>query len=385
MNKCKQNRLGRTNLYCGEIGLGCEGFTKLDQVTANKIINEALDLGINFIDLYASNPLTRKTIGNALASRRKEMIIQGHLCTIWEDGQYERTRDINKTKESFKALLKDLNTDYIDIGMIHYIDEESDFNEVFNGLIIEYAKSLKEQGIIKHIGISSHNPLVGIKAVESGIIDVIMFSVNPCYDLLPASEDCDILWDKKSYDKKLKNFDPDRLKFYELCEKSDTAISVMKAFAGGDLLSDEMSPYGKAMTVSQCINYCITRPGVKVVLCGFHTYDEFKKDLEYIYATDLEKDFSSILNNAKNIKFTEHCVYCGHCAPCTKKIDIATVNKYLDLCIAQGEVPETIKNHYALLDVKASSCIECGLCETRCPFGVKIINKMKEAKNLLEK
>ena len=90
------------------------------------------------------------------------------------------------------------------------------------------------------------------------------------------------------------------------------------------------------------------------------------------------------MNNAKNIKFTEHCVYCGHCAPCTKKIDIATVNKYLDLCLAQGEVPETIKNHYALLDVKASSCIECGLCETRCPFGVKIINKMQQAKKLLE-
>ena len=64
--------------------------------------------------------------------------------------------------------------------------------------------------------------------------------------------------------------------------------------------------------------------------------------------------------------------------------DIATVNKYLDLCVAQGEVPETIKNHYALLYVKASSCIECGLCETRCPFGVKIINKMQQAKKLLE-
>ena len=384
MKRCKQRKLGRTNLYCGEIGLGCEGFTKLDQSTADKIINESLDLGINFIDLYASNPTTRKTIGKALSTRRNEMIIQGHLCTIWVDGQYERTRDINKTKESFELLLKDLNTDYIDIGMIHYIDEESDFNEIFNGPIIEYAKTLKEQGIIKHIGISSHNPLVGIKAVQTGLVDVIMFSVNPCYDLLPASEDCDILWDKESYSKELNNFDQNRLRFYELCEKEDIAISVMKAFAGGDLLSDEMSPYKKAMTPSQCINYCITRPGVQVVLCGFHTYDEFKKDIEYIYATDLDKDFSSILNNAKNIKFTEHCVYCGHCAPCTKKIDIATVNKYLDLCLAQGEVPETIKNHYALLDVKASSCIECGLCETRCPFGVKIINKMQQAKKLLE-
>ena len=384
MKKCKQIRLGRTNIYCGELGLGCEGFTKLDQMMSTKIINEALDLGMNFIDLYSSNPVTRKNIGNALASRRKEMIIQGHLCTIWSDGQYERTRDIEKTKESFEALLKDLNTDYIDIGMIHYIDEEKDFDEVFNGEIIEYAKCLKEKGIIKHIGISSHNPVVASKAAKTGLIDVIMFSVNPCYDLLPASEDCDVLWDSNSYNKELINFDPERMKFYELCEKEDIAITVMKAFAGGDLLSDEMSPYKKAMTISQCVNYCLTRPGVKVVLAGFHTYEEFKKDVEYIYASGEELDFSSILNNATNIKFSEHCVYCGHCAPCTVKIDIATVNKYLDLCLAQKEVPETIKNHYALLDIKASSCIECGLCETRCPFDVKIIEKMKQAKELLE-
>lgn len=86
MKTCKQRKLGRTNLYCGEIGLGCEGFTKLDQSTADKIINESLDLGINFIDLYASNPATRKIIGKALSTRRNEMIIQGHLCTIWVDG-----------------------------------------------------------------------------------------------------------------------------------------------------------------------------------------------------------------------------------------------------------------------------------------------------------
>ena len=58
-----------------------------------------------------------------------------------------------------------------------------------------------------------------------------------------------------------------------------------------------------------------------------------EKDVEYIYASGEELDFSSILNNATNIKFSEHCVYCGHCAPCIVKIDIATVNKYLDLCL----------------------------------------------------
>ena len=54
---------------------------------------------------------------------------------------------------------------------------------------------------------SSHNPEAAIAAVKSGLIDVLMFSVNPCYDLLPGTEDCDDLWDDKNYEKPLVNMD----------------------------------------------------------------------------------------------------------------------------------------------------------------------------------
>ena len=52
------------------------------------------------------------------------------------------------------------HTDYLDIGMIHYVDSEEDFHEVFNGPIIRLALRLKEEGKIRHIGLSSHNPIV---------------------------------------------------------------------------------------------------------------------------------------------------------------------------------------------------------------------------------
>jgi predicted aldo/keto reductase-like oxidoreductase len=74
-----------------------------------------------------------------------------------------------------------------------------------------------------------------------------------------------------------------------------------------------------------------------------------------------------------------HCMYCGHCAPCPMSIDIANVNKFLNLAKAEGGVPETVGSHYSILDHHASECIECGACESRCPFGVPIINRMKEA------
>ena len=94
MEKVKQVKLGRTNIVCGELGMGCEGFSKVTEKEARDMIDLALSKGMNFIDLYASNPTVRENIGKAINGRREEIYIQGHLCTIWKDNQYKRTRDI---------------------------------------------------------------------------------------------------------------------------------------------------------------------------------------------------------------------------------------------------------------------------------------------------
>ena len=94
-----------------------------------------------------------------------------------------------KTKRSFQDLLDRLQTDYIDVGMIHYVDSEEDFQKVFHGPVLQYAQELKEKGVIRHIGMSSHNPHVALKAVESGVVDVLMFSINPAYDMESADTD----------------------------------------------------------------------------------------------------------------------------------------------------------------------------------------------------
>jgi len=78
-------------------------------------------------------------------------------------------------------------------------------------------------------------------------------------------------------------------------------------------------------------------------------------------------------------------MYCGHCAPCPNEIDVATVTKFLNLARAQGEVPETVREHYAALSAHAGDCVECGLCEQRCPFGVSVRKNMQKAKKLFGK
>ena len=73
-------------------------------------------------------------------------------------------------------------------------------------------------------------------------------------------------------------------------------------------------------------------------------------------------------------------MYCGHCAPCPKGIDVAMVTKLLNLAKAQREVPETVREHYRLLSHKANECVACGACEKRCPFEVPVRENMKAAK-----
>lgn len=378
-NNMEYRILGKTGLSVSAIGLGCEGFIGMTEEETFKQMDYAIKQGINFIDMYASNPDLRTHIGKVLLNRRSQFVIQGHLCSTWENGQYLRTRDVDKTITAFEEQLRLLQTDYLDIGMIHYVDDEKDFLRVFEGPIIRLALRLKQEGKIRHIGLSSHNPQVAIKAVESGLVDVLMFSINPCYDLQPASEDVEDLWKDENYEHELQNIDPQRELLYELCEQKGVGIDVMKVYGGGDLLSEANSPFGKAFTPVQCIEYALTRPGVASVMIGCRSNEEVRQAADWCNATKEEKDYARVMQGMERFSWKGHCMYCGHCAPCAVGIDIAGVNKYYNLTVAEGFVPETVREHYKTLSHHASECIRCGQCEKNCPFGVDIRGHMQKA------
>lgn len=371
--------LGKTGINVSVIALGCEGFMNKTAETVRAELDYAIAHGINFIDIYSPNPDLRRNIGNALKGRRKSFVIQGHLSTVWENDQYLRTRDINKILPAFEQQLQELDTDYLDVGMIHYVDAEEDFHKVFDGEIIKFALRLKEEGRIRHIGMSSHNPVVARMAVETGLIDVLMFSINPAYDLQPPSENVDDLFDEATFAHSRHNIDPERERLYELCEREGVGIDVMKVYGGGDLLSEANSPFGKAMTPPQVIEYALTRPAVAAVMIGAHNIGEIEAALSWCDATPDERNYVKIMQGLDRFSWQGHCMYCGHCAPCSVKIDIASVNKFYNLTKAQGMIPETVREHYKALKHHASECIACGACERRCPFGVSIIEGMKLA------
>ena len=373
--------LGGTGLKVSEIGLGCEGFLEKDGAFTEKMFARAFEGGVNVMDLYSPDPDMHVRVGRAVGGRRKDFVYQAHLCTVWQNGQYKATRRMDEVVPSFEKMLKNLGTDYIDVGMIHYVDSAATWKQVTEGGVAEYARKLKKEGKIRHIGMSSHNPVVALEAVKSGLVEVLMFSVNPCYDLLPGDEDVDKLFAEESYEKPLFNLDPVREELYETCQRLGVGITVMKVYGGGDLLTDN-SPAGKALTPAQCIHYALTRPAVSSVMIGAHSEKELADALAYESASDAEKDYASVFATFPKISWKGHCMYCGHCAPCPKGIDVASVTKFLNLSKAQGCVPETVREHYAALSAKAGDCIACGACEKRCPFGVKVIENMREAKRI---
>ncbi|MCI9007876.1 MAG: aldo/keto reductase [Lachnospiraceae bacterium] len=381
----KYRTLGRTGLKVSEIGMGCEGFVDKPYEEVKAFVDRLEEGGVNCIDLYAPNPDMRSYLGRALQGRREKFVLQAHLCTIWKDGQYKRTRKLLEVKEGFEDQLERLMTDHVEIGMIHYVDSVKDWEEILHGEVMRYALELKKAGTIGCIGMSSHNPQAARKAVESGLVDVLMFSVNPCYDLQPAGEDVEQLWAEKNYEKPLVNMDPERQALYEVCAKKGVGITVMKAFGGGDLLSAELSPAGKALTACQCLHYALTRPAVASVMSGARTMEDLEVSLAYEEATEEEKDYAGAFASLPKISWKGHCMYCGHCAPCPKGIDVASVTKFLNLSVAQKGVPETVREHYGLLEHTAKECVACGSCEQRCPFEVPVMENMKKAAEVFGK
>lgn len=377
-------RLGKTNLMVSEIGFGAEWMERHNYEECKAAIERAEELGINILDCWMSEPNVRTNIGKALAGRRGRWFIQGHIGSTWQDGQYVRTRDVDKCREAFEDLLARLQTDYIDLGMIHFIDQENDWEEAINGPYIQYVKELKETGKIRHIGMSTHNPVMAKRAVESGLVEMMLFSINPAFDLLPPTDNIDNYF-AEEYQDDLSGIDPVRAGLYKLCEQNDVGLTVMKPYAGGRLFDAKRSPFGVALTPVQCIHYCLTRPAVASVMAGYDTPEHVEQAVAYENASAEEKDYASLLANAPRHTFGQgECTYCGHCKPCPVKIDIAMVNKYYDLAVMQPDVPAAVKEHYLALEYRADACIGCHSCESRCPFGVKIAERMKKTAELFQ-
>lgn len=349
----------------GVLGLGLGGIQNSSPQEIQAVITKAIDNGINFFDLCAGGSNVYQPFGNAIEHNRDKVYFQLHFGAVYKkSGEYGWSRSLKEIKSTFEWEMEKLKTDYADFGFLHCVDTDDDFYEMQDNGIWEFVKQLHEKGVVKHIGFSSHTPSVANKIIDTGLIDMMMFSINPAYDL-----ECG---DEYGIGTTL-----ERTALFRRCEAEGVGISVMKPFHGGQLLSDKTSPFKQSLTKNQCIKYALDRPAVLSVVPGVRNLADLDELLPFLKSTDADNDYSQIG------KFTPesavgNCVYCNHCQPCPSGIDIGLINKYYDLSLVGDKMA---RDHYGKLTVKADACVLCGHCDKRCPFKVRQQEKMQKIKS----
>jgi len=365
--------LGRTGINVSVIGLGTEYLPKEREVVV-QTIHRALNHGVNYIDTLFSFPYYLDNLNAALRGKREDVFLAGHLGSGEKNGQYQKTRNLKKAKAYFLDLLKRLDTDHVDILMLHNCDSQQDYHELMkpNG-ILGLAQRLKQEGKARFLGFSGHTVNTARQALESGVVDMLMFPIN-----LSA------------------HTEPGKKELLQMCVRHNIGIVAMKPYGGGKLLSKdrtvEMVRYQRGgemlkitktapITAVQCLAYALAQPGVSTIIPGCAAPEHVDAALAYLEASDAEKDFVNILADFEQYTPGE-CVYCNHCLPCPSTIDIGYLMRLLDS--ARQQLTDELKNAYGQLTALASDCTECGACEKRCPFDVKVIEHMRQTVTLFE-
>ncbi|UQZ90553.1 aldo/keto reductase [Deltaproteobacteria bacterium Smac51] len=375
--------VGQTGLSASVIGIGLERVDTKPLEKVEEVIHCALDHGVNIMDMFMPGQEIRGNIGKALTGRRDKVLLQGAIGSVDLNLQYDISRDLDICKRYFEEMLRCLKTDYIDFGMLFYLDTHEAIDEMIHNGVVEYARQLKREGKIRAIGASLHNPETGLRLVNENMVDMMMFSINPAFDMMTgAAISPEELLDDQFADRAV-SVDPRRAELYRLCQNRGVGITVMKSLAAGKLLSADHSPFSQAMTPAQCIHYALNRPAVASVLVGCESRGQVEEAVRYLDLSDEERDYSQVINRFRDdgkSGFAGSCVYCNHCLPCPAEIDVAAVNKLLDIAsLDKNNIPAALVSQYQSLKSHGSDCLECGSCEERCPFSVEVIEKMAGA------
>lgn len=370
--KMEYRKLGKTGLKVGEVSLGTEYLINVPRRHVENVIGRAIDEGVNYFDLFFAQGEFRDNMGAAFAGKRGKAILAAHLGAMDKDGQYQKTRDLAVAESFFEDFLKRFRTDHADVIFLHNCDRAPDYRRVMSeeGLLA-LARRFRREGKARFIGFSTHTVKTALRAAGSGEIDVVMFPVNAASNAVPG-----------------------RREMLARCGALGVGVVAMKPYAGGKLLTQastlelerwhlggkprKLKGAGESKVMpAQCLSYVLAQPGVTTALPGCKNIAELKAALAVLSARQEEKDFSALVGRYRTYVRGE-CVYCNHCLPCPARIDIGETMRELEAAEAAGRGTR-IENPGR--GVRPQDCIECGACEKRCPFGVKVMARMRSAKS----
>lgn len=354
MSSMLRRRLGKTNLMVSIIGFGAIKLPLIDRETSSKILNRALDLGVNFIDTARAYGDSEEKIGSAISSRRDEFYISTKSGALtYED-----------MKRDIEISLKNLRTDYIDLYLCHNLRYPNDYDRVMGpGGAMDALKEAKKEGVIGHIGFSCHRFHETMeRGIKSGEFEAIMVSYN-------------MLDDESVGDRIL-----------PLAKKMDVGVIAMKPLAGGFLASPPQEftkRIGIPINAETALKFILSNDAVATAIPGMMRMDEVEENTRvgvnftYMSSEDLKK----IREAAESIS-GGFCRGCGYCQPCPQGVRIPVILRQLAYYNNYG-LTEWAKWRYKMVEVKADSCVQCGQCVEKCPYGLNIPEMLKEAHMLL--
>ncbi|MHB0875517.1 MAG: aldo/keto reductase [Anaerolineae bacterium] len=367
--------LGRTGIDVAAVSLGTEYLINLPVEHVAGVIDAAIDQGINYFDLFYAQAGFRDLMGAVFRGKRQKAMLAAHLGGMEVDGQHGRTREPAVAQRYFLDFLTRYHTDYVDVLFLHNINDQADYDEAMAEPFLGLARRAKQEGKARLIGFSGHSVSTSMQAVQSGVVDVLMYPINLAGHAVEG-----------------------RRELLQACADRGVGLVAMKPFAGGRLLRpDAMLGMGgfqvgsdaeevvkqrpAEITPTQCLAYALAQPGVSAVLPGCKDRHELAAALAVLDAGDGERDFSGVLAHFADYREGE-CVYCNHCLPCPSGIDVGGTQRLLDE--SERGMNAALRAAYAALPVPASACSECGSCADLCPFGVDAPARVAEAARCFE-
>ena len=325
--------LGRSGLKVSVIGFGGLPIQRVSFDEARDIVNKALDLGMNFFDTARGYTDSESKLGQVLAIRRSEAVIA--------------TKSMSRTKEAMaediQISLQQMGVDYIDLYQFHNVKTKEELDQIFSpGGALEALLEAKKEGIVKHIGITSHIPDVLKDAVKAAEIETIQFPFNA----VEAANGEELL---------------------ALAESANTGVIVMKPLAGGAITQADLA-----------LRFILDYP-VSSIIPGMDSVEQVAANAEIGESgRPLTDEELSALKKETDQLGTTFCRRCEYCQPCPQNINIPLVF-LLESYYTRYNMKDWAKERYKGMAVGADQCVECGLCEEKCPYSLPIREMLKDA------
>ena len=323
--------LGKTGLKISRMGFGGIPIQRIDAQGTKKLMTVMAEKGINYIDSARGYTVSESFIGEGLEGIRDKFILA--------------TKSMSRTKEAMAKdidiSLENFRTDYIDLYQVHNPSVEQLDQVIGADGALEALLEAKEAGKIGHIGLTAHSLEVFEKALEMDWVETIMFP----YNIVERQGEALI----------------------HRCREKNIGFIDMKPLAGGAIEDGRLA-----------LRFICANQDVTVVIPGMYDVSEIEKNIEAVEdTTPLTGEELEGMEAVRKQLGTNFCRRCNYCQPCTVGINISgcfLFQGYLD----RYGLEDWARDRYATIPVKAGACVECGECETRCPYNLPIREMLKK-------